>query len=83
MVVGNVKEPNVFLDVGKVNFGPLLLNGKNKETVRLRNLEDIPIPFNFDRESVKGLQEYGDSLHIKPMSGVIKADSEIPVEISF
>jgi hypothetical protein len=42
-----LKEPNIFIDVGKVNFGPLLLGGKQKEIVKLRNLEDIPIPFNF------------------------------------
>jgi hydrocephalus-inducing protein len=30
-VKGEVKEPNVFIDTGKVNFGPLLLSGKAKE----------------------------------------------------
>ena len=38
LVVGNVVEPNIFFDVGKINFGPLLLGGKNKETVILKNL---------------------------------------------
>ena len=33
MLVGQVVEPNVIFDVGKVNFGPLLIGGKNKETV--------------------------------------------------
>lgn len=52
--MGEVREPNVFIDVGKVNFGPLLLTGKNKETVKLKNLEEIPIPFSFVKESIKG-----------------------------
>lgn len=52
--MGEVREPNVFMDVGKVNFGPLLLSGKNKETVKLKNLEEIPIPFSFVKESIKG-----------------------------
>jgi len=26
---GTVKDPNIFFDVGKVNFGPLLLGGKS------------------------------------------------------
>ena len=33
-----VIEPKVFLTLGKINFGPLLLGGKNKETVFLKNL---------------------------------------------
>lgn len=83
LVVGVVKEANVFIDVGKVNFGPLLLGGKNKEIVKLKNLDDIPIPFYFDRESIKGDPEYADSLFVSPVSGVIKENSEIPIEITF
>jgi hydrocephalus-inducing protein len=45
LFVGLVKEPHVFYDVGKVNFGPLLIGGKNKEIVVLKNLEDVPISF--------------------------------------
>lgn len=54
LAVGTVVEPNVFFDSGKINFGPLLIGGKNKEVVNLKNLEDVPIPFSFDRESIKG-----------------------------
>lgn len=66
-------EPNVFFDVGKVNFGPLLIGGKNKEIVHLKNLEEVPMSFTFDRESVKGLAEYAESIVVTPMSGIIKA----------
>jgi len=52
--VGTVIEPKVFFDVGKVNFGPLLLGGRNKETIKLKNLEEVAIPFNFEKESIKG-----------------------------
>ena len=83
LFVGNVMEPNVFIDVGKVNFGPLLLGGRNKEIVHLKNLEDVPIPFAFDRDSVKGDPEYADSLSVFPMNGVIKPDSDLPIEIKF
>ena len=62
MIQGVVKEPRVFLDVGKVNFGPLLLGGKNKETVYLKNLEAVPIHFSFDKQSILGEPEYGNSL---------------------
>jgi len=54
MLVGNVNEPNILFDVGKVSFGPLLIGGKNKEVVRLKNLEDVPINFHFDKSSVQG-----------------------------
>lgn len=38
MIVGTVVEPNVFFDMGKINFGPLLIGGKIKETIKLKNL---------------------------------------------
>lgn len=81
--MGSVIEPNVFFDVGKVNFGPLLLGGKNKEIVHLKNLETVPMSFNFERESVKGELDYADSLSVSPMSGVIPPQSDIPLEIIF
>jgi hydrocephalus-inducing protein len=49
LIVGNVIEPNVFFDIGKINFGPLLIGGKNKEIISLKNLEDVPIVYNFDK----------------------------------
>lgn len=49
MIVGAVVEPNVFFDIGKINFGPLLIGGKNKEKIKLKNLEDVPIPYSFDK----------------------------------
>jgi hydrocephalus-inducing protein len=30
-VFGQVREPNIFINTGKVNFGPLLLSGRAKE----------------------------------------------------
>lgn len=60
-------EPNIFFDVGKVNFGPLLIGGKNKEVVRLKNLEEIPIAFNFDKSTVVGDPDYAGSLSVTPI----------------
>lgn len=48
-LTGSVKDPNIFFDVGKINFGPLLLSGKGKEIVQIRNLEHIPFYFKFDK----------------------------------
>ena len=45
LIVGIVQSPSIFIDVGKVNFGPLLLTGRNKEIVHIKNLEEVPIPF--------------------------------------
>lgn len=39
MVVGRVIEPNVLFASGKIKFGPLLLDGKNRETVNIINQE--------------------------------------------
>lgn len=76
MLIGNVNEPNIFFDVGKVNFGPLLIGGKNKESVKLKNVEDVPISFNFDKASILGEADYGNSLNVFPLSGTIKAFGE-------
>ena len=73
----------MFLSLGKINFGPLLLGGKNKETVYLKNLEEVPISFSFDKESVKGEAEYGESLKVHPISGIVRPESEIAVEVQF
>jgi len=83
MLVGTVIEPNVFFNVGKVDFGPLLIGGKNKEIVKLKNLEEVPISFNFDKASISGESDYGNSLIVFPISGQIKPNSEIAIEITF
>jgi len=83
LVVGRVNEPNVLFESGKMKFGPLLLGGKAKETVRIINYEHIPFAFNFTNASVKGSPDYGDSLKVTPMSGLVPAFSDLPVEIVF
>ena len=70
-LIGTVVDPNVFFDVGMVNFGPLLINGSNKKVIKLKNIEHIPFAFAFNKESIKGLPDYGDSLTITPMSGTV------------
>ncbi|EGR29178.1 hypothetical protein IMG5_161280 [Ichthyophthirius multifiliis] len=83
LIVGTVNEPNVFFDVGKVNFGPLLIGGKNKELIKIKNLETVPIPFSFYKDSIKGEPEYFDSLQVFPMQGIVNAQSELTIEICF
>ena len=83
LLVGKVVEPKVFFEVGKVDFGPLLLAGKNKEVIKLKNLDYLPYQFSFNKASIKGDNDYGDSLSIEPLSGLVSAESEIPVTITF
>jgi hypothetical protein len=52
-----------------------LLSGKNKEVVKLKNLEQVPIQFYFDKESIKGDSEL-ESITVFPMSGIVKANSD-------
>lgn len=63
----------MFFDTGKINFGPLLIGGKNKEIINLKNLEDVPLAYSFDKESIKGEMEWGNSLTIEPISGVVNS----------
>jgi hydrocephalus-inducing protein len=83
LVVGRVNEPNVLFESGKLRFGPLLLGGKASETVHIINQEQIPFAFNFTNASVKGSPDYGDSLKVSPMSGVVPAYGECAIEILF
>jgi hydrocephalus-inducing protein len=51
--------------------------------VRIINQEHIPFAFNFTKESVRGNPDFGDSLKVSPMQGVVPALSDLPVEITF
>ena len=82
-IVGNVNEPNVFFNVGSHDFGLLLINAKNSQVVKLTNLEHIPFQFSFDRDSIRGEHDYGNSLSVSPMTGVVNPNSEVPIEITF
>ena len=83
LVVGRVNEPNVLFETGKIKFGPLLLDGKNREVVNIINQELIPFQFNFSKESVKGSPDFGDSLRVFPLTGTVPPQSQIPIEILF
>jgi len=83
LVVGQVLEPLVLFETSKVDFGPLLVGGKNRESVKLVNQEHIPFTFAFDPKSVKGLPEDGESLQVTPMSGVVDPQSSVTIEIMF
>jgi len=83
LIVGRVIEPNVLFEFGKLKFGPLLLGGKQKETMRIINQEHIPFSYNFSSASVKGSPDFGDSLKVSPMSGTIPAFGDLEVEIVF
>ena len=83
MVVGFVVEPIVLMETGKINFGPLLLGGKSRETVNLINQEHIPFTFHFNKDTIKENPDYGDSLQVSPLSGTVPPQSQIPVEVLF
>ena len=83
LVIGKVSEPNIMFESGKLKFGPLLINGSNKETFKIINQEHIPFAFNFSKESIRGSSDYGDSLSVNPISGVVPALSDLPIEITF
>lgn len=43
----------------------------------------IPFSFNFTKDSVKGSTDYGDSLRVIPMNGVVPPQSSLPIEVQF
>lgn len=71
------------MEIGKINFGQLLIDGKAKETVRLVNQEHIPFSFSFDKNSIRGDESYSDSLSVQPISGTVPANGKFNVDVMF
>jgi hydrocephalus-inducing protein len=42
-----ILQPKIFFSKAKIDFGPLLLSGKGKETVFIKNLDEKPYHFHF------------------------------------
>jgi len=82
LVVGQVIEPLVLFETAKVDFGPLLVGGKNREIVQLRNQEHIPFSFAFDPRTLKAGED-SDSLQVSPVRGIVDPQSAVPIEITF
>lgn len=51
---GIILQPKIFFSQAKIDFGPLLLTGKGKETIMIKNLDDVSYHFSFNRQSIKG-----------------------------
>eukprot|EP01022_Parablepharisma_sp_SALTPOND_P020800 TRINITY_DN386_c0_g1_i3.p1 TRINITY_DN386_c0_g1~~TRINITY_DN386_c0_g1_i3.p1 ORF type:complete len:4093 (+),score=589.86 TRINITY_DN386_c0_g1_i3:873-13151(+) len=82
LIVGQVLEPLVLFETAKVDFGPLLVGGKNREIVQLRNQEHIPFAFNFDFKTLRAGEDT-DSLSVTPTRGTVDPQSSVPIEITF
>lgn len=84
LIKGNIIQPKVFFSVAKLDFGPLLVDARDKETVQLRNIDSMPYTFNFQKSSVKGTQPsfYG-SLEVSPLTGTVAPGSSVPIKVSF
>ncbi len=80
---GVAREPMILFNQGKINFGPLLLGGRNKEIIEIINEEHLPYKFNFDKDSIKGNSMYGDSLIVSPIAGTLQPKSSTKVEVTF
>ena len=82
ILVGHVKEPNVYFDKTFCNFGSLLLHHKATQAVRLVNKEHIPFAFAFDGRTF-GADEDPPIVRIQPMSGTVAPESELPLSVQF
>ena len=78
-----VLQPKIFFSKAKIDFGPLLLKAKGKEIIKIKNLDNVPYRFNFQKSSIKGpFQSHYNSLIVSPISGAIAPQSEIPISIN-
>lgn len=83
LFIGQTREPMILFNVGKVNFGNLLIGGRNKEMIQIINEEHIPYKYYFEKESIKGNNSYGDSLFVTPIAGTLQPKSSSNIEITF
>ena len=80
---GVAREPMILFNPGKVDFGNLLLGGRNNKIIEIVNEEHLPYKFNFDRDSIKGNSLYGDSLIVSPITGTLQPKSSTKIEVTF
>ena len=79
-----VMQPKVFFSASKIDFGPLLLSGKSKEVIYIKNLDQSTYTFAFQKTSLKGTgADHANSLKIQPMSGQLPPGQDVPVTLSF
>ncbi|ORC90895.1 Hydin [Trypanosoma theileri] len=77
LLVGKAEEPNVFLQVSKVNFGGVLVGNKTERFIELENKEDVSFPFSFEHV----LHDLENAVGVKPMNGVIPPNSKIMLNV--
>ena len=79
-----VMQPKVFFLSSKIDFGPLLLSGKSKEIVYIKNLDQSVYSFSFSKASLKGTgSEHSNSLKIVPLSGQLQPGQDTPITLIF
>lgn len=79
-----VMQPKVFFSTSKIDFGPLLLSGKSKEVVYIKNLDQSTYSFAFQKLGLKGTgAEHANSLKIQPLTGQLPPGQDTPITLSF
>ncbi|KAJ3305286.1 hypothetical protein HDV03_001884, partial [Kappamyces sp. JEL0829] len=82
LLIGYATEPSVYIGQSGVNFKSVLVGRQAKEVVQMVNDETTPFAFSFENLVEMG-NEGEPVLTIHPMSGVVPAKGELPVEILF
>lgn len=79
-----ILQPKLFFSTSKIDFGPLLLSGKSKEIVYIKNLDQSNYSFYFSKTSLKGTgNDHHSSLKISPLSGQLAPGQDTPITLTF
>jgi hydrocephalus-inducing protein len=82
--IGVVLEPKIFFNNARADFGPLLLDGKGKEVIKLKNFDNIPYNFSFSKASLKGPNsKHHGCLSVHPMRGTVPPNEESLIHLEF
>ncbi|XP_038153742.1 hydrocephalus-inducing protein homolog [Cyprinodon tularosa] len=82
LCVAAAREPRVYLDRPRLNFGELVCGHEVEQTVYLVNAEEEPFHFSVLQSSLLS-EDQQSSLSLKPMNGPVMPKNRLPLLVSF
>ncbi|CAB1432186.1 unnamed protein product [Pleuronectes platessa] len=80
LLVGNAKEPLVYLSRPLLDLGELLVGHKVEQTVDLVNGEEEPFPFSVQQSSLL-CEDQQSNIIVQPMSGTVAPKDRLPLTV--
>lgn len=79
LIVGIVKEPQIYIEPNSINFSNVLINRNNTKIIHIVNYDYIPFNYEFDDNILSS----NSNISISPSNGSIPPNGNLPIEVSF